>query len=117
MVHRLERWNRATLAEASRTFRVTGFLVAGLSISPALAGDIGSGQRIAERWCASCHLVSPQQATASADVPSFQAVARTHDLDDRKLRAFLADPHPKMPDMQLGRSETDDLVSYIRSLR
>jgi hypothetical protein len=26
------------------------------------------------------------------------------------------DPHPKMPDMQLGRDEAKDLAAYIASL-
>ena len=38
-------------------------------------------------------------------------------LDRRRLPAFLADPHLRMPDMKLRRSEIDDLVSYIQSLR
>ena len=34
----------------------------------------------------------------------------------KALAAFLADPHPKMPDMHLSRSEIDDIVAYIQSL-
>ena len=105
----------ARWASLFRALGIGDFFVCGMD--PAFASDPASGQRIAERWCASCHLVGPQQTVASADVPSFQAVARTRDLNDRTLATFLADPHPKMPDMQLSRREIDDLVSYIRSLR
>src|SRR6478736_1855629 len=90
-------------------------LIVGLLASgTAVAGDLASGQRIAERWCAACHLVSARQSTASADVPSFEAIARSRELDRSRLSAFLADPHPRMPDMQLSRSEIDDLVGYIQ---
>ena len=117
MAQQLEMRGWPGLIKVYRSFGRCLFLATGMNVSLALAGDLISGQRIAERWCASCHLVLPQQSTASADVPSFQTIARTHNLDDRMLKTFLADPHPKMPDMQLSRSEIDDVVSYIRSLR
>jgi hypothetical protein len=33
------------------------------------------------------------------------------------LRAFLLTPHARMPDIQLSREQTDDVVAYILSLR
>ena len=34
-----------------------------------------------------------------------------------KLTFFLLDPHPKMPNMQLTRTEAGDLAAYIASLK
>jgi mono/diheme cytochrome c family protein len=79
------------------------------------AGDAQRGGTIAKRWCASCHVVAKDQASASADAPSFFEIARRH-TDKKKLGGFLMDPHPPMPDMHLSRKEIDDIVSYIRSL-
>jgi mono/diheme cytochrome c family protein len=79
------------------------------------AGDAKRGSVIAKRWCASCHVVASEQASASADAPSFFDVARRR-TDKKKLGNFLMDPHPPMPDMHLSRKEIDDIVSYIRSL-
>jgi mono/diheme cytochrome c family protein len=79
------------------------------------AGDAQRGALIAKRWCASCHVVSPDQTSASADAPSFSDIARRR-TDKKKLGHFLMDPHPPMPDMHLSRKEIDDIVSYIRSL-
>jgi mono/diheme cytochrome c family protein len=93
-------------------------LLAALPAAPgggALAADAAHGRTIAERWCASCHLVTSGQKTASADVPSFADVA-TRRTDAKALRNFLVDPHPKMPNMHLSRREIDDIVAYIRSL-
>jgi mono/diheme cytochrome c family protein len=89
-----------------------------LTVPPtgALAADIANGEVIAKRWCAACHLVSSDQARANADVPSFASLARKKQRPE-KLEAFLSAPHPKMPDMNLSRSEIDDLVAYIGSLR
>jgi mono/diheme cytochrome c family protein len=81
----------------------------------ALAADAAKGEIIAKRWCAACHLVSPEQTRAVADVPSFAAVARMK-LPPERLKSFLMDPHPIMPNMNLTRSEIDDIVAYIRSL-
>ena len=75
------------------------------------AADVAQGERIARRWCAACHVVSADQQRASADVPSFFDIARRRSGPD--LRAFLTDPHPRMPDMSLTREEIADLVAYI----
>jgi mono/diheme cytochrome c family protein len=81
---------------------------------PALAaGDAAHGGVIAKRWCAACHVVSPEQRSAKADAPPFADIAQRWP-DDKPLSAFLADPHPKMPDMSLSRKEIEDLVAYIR---
>ena len=81
----------------------------------AFAADVTRGKTIAQRWCSACHLVAPEQTRAVADVPSFAAVARMK-LPPDSLKTFLSDPHPKMPDMSLTRSEIDDIVAYIQSL-
>lgn len=38
-------------------------------------------------------------------------------FDAAKLAFFLLDPHPKMPNMQLTRSEAADIAAYISTLR
>lgn len=81
----------------------------------AFAADATKGAVIAKRWCAACHLVSSDQKVANPDVPGFAQVARKK-LPAQALKAFLTDPHPKMPDMNLTRSEIEDIVAYIGSL-
>ena len=83
------------------------------------AGQAEQGKAIAERWCAACHQVSPEQTTASADVPSFMTIAQMRATPSAlaALQGFLADPHPVMPDMSLTRQEIRDLVAYIGSLK
>lgn len=91
-------------------------VITGLPARGIAAGDAERGQDIAERWCAACHLVSPAQDRASADVPSFMSIAERSEGDLGWLRAFLADPHPRMPDMSLTRQEIQDLVAYVERL-
>jgi mono/diheme cytochrome c family protein len=82
----------------------------------AWAADAANGERLARQWCASCHVVTADQKQASADVPAFATIARMPGFDPAKLAFFLLDPHPKMPDMSLTRSEAADLAKYIASL-
>jgi mono/diheme cytochrome c family protein len=88
----------------------------GLVVTAASADPI-NGERLARRWCASCHVVTPDQTRAAADAPSFIAIARSPGFDRHKIAFFLLDPHPKMPDMSLTRSEAADLADYIAKLQ
>lgn len=85
--------------------------------SSALAADADHGGDLARRWCASCHVVANGQTQASADVPSFASVARRPDFSPERLAFFLLDPHPKMPNFPLSRTEAGDIAAYIESLR
>jgi hypothetical protein len=38
-------------------------------------------------------------------------------LDAAKIAHFLLDPHPKMPDMSLSRTEAADIAAYIATLK
>jgi len=81
----------------------------------AFADDAAKGEIIARRWCAACHVVAADQALANSDAPTFASIARRRE-GSKKLKAFLTDPHPKMPDMNLSRSEIADIVAYIGRL-
>ena len=83
-----------------RRLHVTVFTmaIAGLLGSSAMAADADHGADLARRWCAACHLVEGAQKQASADVPSFAAIARRSDFTPEKVAYFLLDPHPKTPE-------------------
>ncbi len=92
-----------------------------LALSPALpaaalAADASQGETLAKRWCASCHIVGPDQTRGADSVPTFASIAKQPGFSAGKIAKFLMDPHPKMPDMQLDRSEAADLGAYIASL-
>lgn len=91
--------------------------IASLGASPALGADADHGANLAQRWCASCHVVTNGQTQASADVPPFASIARRPDFSPERLAFFLLDPHPKMPNFPLSRIEAADLAAYIGSLR
>jgi len=92
-------------------------LAAVLGITSAFAADPNNGERLASRWCATCHVVASNQRGPTGKAPPFPTIARKPDFDSAKLAFFLLDPHPKMPDMSLSRTEAADLAAYIASLR
>jgi mono/diheme cytochrome c family protein len=81
------------------------------------AADAGNGLRLAQRWCAPCHVVEPNQRQPTGEAPPFAAVAKRPDFDAARVAFFLLDPHPKMPNMGLSRSEAQDLAAYIATQR
>src|SRR6516162_807968 len=87
------------------------------AVTPALAADASNGQRLAQRWCSGCHLVSASQSTTTDQVPPFATIAKMPGFDAAKVALFLLNPHPKMPDMNLSRAEAADLAAYIATLR
>jgi mono/diheme cytochrome c family protein len=101
----------------SRNACVPLVAIVGLAGSHAMAADADHGADLARRWCASCHVVSAEQARASADVPPFAAIAAKTDFTPERVAFFLLDPHPKMPNFPLSRSEAADIAAYIASLR
>ena len=102
--------------DARRLIRGVVTMLALAAASPgALADDAARGEIIARRWCAACHVIAPDQAHANSDAPTFASIARRRE-GPKKLKAFLSNPHPKMPDMNLSRSEIADIVAYIGRL-
>lgn len=91
----------------------------GVSLLPqsGIAADAYNGAGLAHRWCEACHVVAATQTRTSTDgAPPFATVAAQTNFDAAKIALFLLDPHPKMPDMSLTRTEAADLAAYIGSL-
>ena len=54
----------------------------------AFAANPDNGLTLAQRWCATCHVVDGDQKQASADVPPFAAIAQKQDFTREKWRSF-----------------------------
>ena len=92
------------------------FAVGGMT-ERVLAADAVKGEVLAKRWCTSCHIVSTDQQQGTTQAPPFSAVASRSDFNETTIAYFLLTPHPRMPDMNLSRSEAADLAAYIKSQR
>jgi mono/diheme cytochrome c family protein len=91
--------------------------VAGPAATSALAADPDHGETLVRRWCVECHLVAADQKAATTDAPSFASIAKRPGFEPAKVEFFLRDPHPKMPNMTLGRTEAADIAAYIATLK
>lgn len=83
-------------------------------------GRAGEGRAIAQRWCASCHVVDAggsRSGPAADTVPTFKQIAEAPQTSASYLRAFIQAPHGRMPNLAVTRQEASDLVAYILSLR
>ena len=81
-------------------------------------GDADAGLLLAKRWCVNCHMVDPDQKSASANgAPTFAAVAHMPSTTAMSLRVFLQSQHDRMPDLHLTNTEIGDVTAYILSLK
>jgi mono/diheme cytochrome c family protein len=111
--------HRSSSGSAAVRRRMTALafgLSVGLANAAAMAADAAHGEQLAKRWCASCHIVASDQTRGADNVPPFATIAKIPGFSADKIAKFLMDPHPKMPDMQLGRDEAKDLGAYIATL-
>ena len=117
MTHALPCRFRARVGAAGARLAALAFVLSyGISNAAAMPADAAHGEQLAKRWCAACHIVSPDQTHGADNAPPFASVARMPGFSADNIAKFLMDPHPKMPDMQLGRDEAKDLGAYIASL-
>ena len=84
---------------------------------PASAADPFNGERLAERWCSACHVVTNTQREANADAPPFEEIAKRPNFTEDGLMTFLLNPHSKMPNMDLSRIEAGDIAAYVARLK
>lgn len=83
----------------------------------AYAGDSEAGRTLARTWCSHCHVTGADQERASDAAPPFAQIANDPLTSASGISAWLADPHPPMPNLNLTKREIDDLVAYIESLK
>lgn len=81
-------------------------------------GDVGVGQDLARRVCATCHRVQKGETDEKfLDVSAFQTLADNPARTALSLRVFLKSPHRDMPDLILSETEIDGVIAYIHSLK
>jgi len=106
---------RCALRPLATCLLLMSALVALLPSLANAAGDSDRGKVLARVWCANCHIVDPQ-GTGQDIAPPFPIIAQRGTPDQREARAFLAAPHPPMPNFDLARQQIDDIVAYLNSL-
>ena len=108
--------DRLSAAARSRTMLLGGILIVALLAAPVSRADDKIGESLARKWCGSCHEVGHGRV-ATDGAPAFKAVARRPGMTRDRLRNWLADPHPPMPNLGLSRQDIEDLIDYIETLK
>ena len=80
------------------------------------SGDPAAGLSLARQWCTSCHVVEPAGRGGQSG-PSFLEIANSPDRTRPTLKAWLTNPHPPMPNLNLTNKEINDVIAYLESLR
>jgi mono/diheme cytochrome c family protein len=88
-----------------------------LAASSSFAADPDHGKTVAQRWCATCHLVERNQKSTTDQAPPFASFAKMPDFNENKLAFLLLQPHPNMPNMALSRAEVADIADYMETLK
>ncbi len=105
-----------------------GALAAVAAVTAALAagaqefdvpGDVHAGRALAIKTCSQCHLVTKRRSLVQHPKapPDFVAIANTPSITPTSLYVFLHTPHPTMPNLMLTKTESQDVIAYILSLR
>jgi mono/diheme cytochrome c family protein len=95
----------------------TLFLAFGAGSASAADGDAQRGLEKSREVCALCHIVE-ESGQGNADLPTFANIANDPETDAARLRAWLAVPHPQMPQFDsLTPQDVDDIIAYIESLK
>ena len=109
------------LAASAKEARQMRWLVISTALAlagPALAApDAARGQRLAESFCANCHVLAPQGGASWTDAPTFSALARDPKITRAWFRQFVQQPHLHMMGTNRSQAEADDLAAFIASLR
>jgi mono/diheme cytochrome c family protein len=89
--------------------------------SPAASAESAAkGLTVAEKWCAECHRVKPEQRAVSRPnmrAPAFADLAARPEIDQAYLARFMEVQHLPMTTFRLYSDEKADVVAYMLSLK
>ena len=82
------------------------------------AGDLEKGRKVAETWCARCHVVGTARPYGGIDsTPTFFLMSeKLENYRQRMLTLKARRPHKALDLDELSRDDLEDLVAYIGSL-
>ncbi len=90
-------------------------MLAAASAATAAAADVDRGKELTMQWCNQCHVIGNGNRGTDA-APPLPLIAQQKGKDPQWIKAWLAAPHPPMPDLNLSRHEIDDITAYLATL-
>jgi cytochrome c len=97
----------------------TWLLAWGTELFAAEPGDAAAGRQLAQQWCSECHQMDgkPGRVESHIEAPHFVEIAKEPSITPLSLRVFFQSSHENMPNLHISRSQANDLVAYILSLK
>lgn len=95
-------------------------LTASLALSTAVfaqSGEKAAGRRLATELCGDCHQVRPPFPSFFRYPPTFEEIAKYPAINRLSLKVFLQSNHTIMPNFIVPKSDADDIIAYILSLK
>ena len=95
-------------------------LIVALALSSAAfaqSGERAAGRRLASELCSDCHQVRPPFPNFYRYPPTFQEIAKLPSTTRLSLKVFLQSNHTIMPNFIVSKSDADDIIAYILSLK
>lgn len=88
-----------------------------LSVAAHAQGERAAGRRLATEMCGECHQVRPQFPSLFRYPPSFEDIAKLPSTTRLSLKVFLQSSHKQMPNFIIAKSDADNIIEYILSLK
>jgi len=80
-------------------------------------GERAAGRRLATEMCGECHQVRPAFPVLYRYPPGFEDIANLPSTTRLSLNVFLRSNHKQMPNFIIAKSDADDIIAYILSLK
>jgi mono/diheme cytochrome c family protein len=81
-------------------------------------GDPVKGLAFANRHCAACHGILPNdQVSPRRGLSTFHVIANTPGMTGTAISVWLRNPHKEMPDFIIDVEDRTNVIAYILSLR
>lgn len=86
---------------------------------PGYLGDAGTGYKVAQDLCASCHAIDAIGVGANPEAPPLRCVLDWYDPDmlAADLDRAVGVGHPRMPTFYFGEHHAVDIVAYLKSIQ
>jgi len=95
-------------------------LITSLTLSSAVfaqSGERAAVRRIATELCGDCHEVRAPFPAFYRYPPTFEEIAKRPSTTRLALKVFLQSNHTIMPNFIVSKSDADDIIAYILSLK
>jgi mono/diheme cytochrome c family protein len=98
-------------------FSVLVAAVASSNATLAQSGEKAAGRRLATELCGDCHQVRPPFPSFFRYPATFEEIAKYPAINRLSLKVFLQSNHTIMPNFIVSKSDADDIIAYILSLK